>query len=328
MRIGSNPQKSERKIILTTHHRIIIVVYIPNEEGFYENSFEVFKTCLNSLILTINSNAAITVVNNGSHRKVVDFLNLYLEEKKIDTLISHNSNIGKIDALIGAARGAREKYITLTDSDILFVTGWQENVEEIFAKFSNVGSVSPIPVRAALYFGTSSVLKQILLRRIKYKKTPIPENYDAYNKYLGSINWNLETKVDNMWNVVESNNCKANVGSGHQVLTINRDILFKNVPTNPCLTLVGGTSENDYVDFPIDKSKKLRLATYHNYAFHMGNKLEDWMVDIQKNNKKSQLDIKSELDTKSIDLWNSWFFNKYFGLKKKIIKKSFKRFYK
>jgi hypothetical protein len=328
MRIGSNPQKSERKITLTTHHRIIVVVYIPNEEGFYEHSLEVFKTCLNSLVCTINSQAAISVVNNGSHAKVSNFLNLYLEEKKIDNLISHNANIGKIDALIGAARGTREKYITLTDADILFTTDWQEKVEEIFFNFSNVGSVSPIPVREGLYFATSSVLKQILLRRIKFKSIPIPENFKAYNRYLESINWDLEIKEDNKWNVVESNNCKANIGSGHQVLTIDRDILFGTVPTKPSLTLVGGTSENDYIDFSIDKANKLRLSTYHNYAYHMGNKLEDWMIDIQKINKKSQLDIRSGLDTKSIDLHYSWFFNKYFGLQKKIIKKCFKLFYK
>ena len=43
MRIGINPKKKERKIILTTHHRIILVVYLPNEEGFYKDSFEVFN---------------------------------------------------------------------------------------------------------------------------------------------------------------------------------------------------------------------------------------------------------------------------------------------
>jgi hypothetical protein len=36
----------------------------------------------------------------------------------------------RIDAQIGAARGVREKLITLTDSDILFVKGWQEKVED------------------------------------------------------------------------------------------------------------------------------------------------------------------------------------------------------
>jgi hypothetical protein len=327
MRVGSNPQKSERKITLTTHHRIVVVVYIPNGEGFYEHSLEVFKTCLNSLISTINPNAAITVVNNGSHEKVSNFLNLYLAEKKIDTLISYNINIGKIDALIGAARGAREKYITLTDADILFTTGWQENVEEIFLNFFNVGSVSPIPVREGLYFGTSSVLKQILLRKIKFKSMPIPENFKAYNRYLESINWDLETKEDNNWNVVESNNCKANIGSGHQVLTIDRNILFETVPTNPSLTLVGGSSENDYVDFSIDKANKLRLSTYHNYAYHMGNKLENWMTDLQNNNKKSDINSKNKLDTQSIDLHYNWFFNKKAGLQKSIVKKLFKVFY-
>lgn len=328
MRIGANPQKSERKITLTTHHRIIVVVYIPNEEGFYEHSFEVFKTCLNSLISTINLQAAITVVNNGSHEKVSDFLNLYLKEKKIDTLISHNTNIGKIDALIGAARGAREKYITLTDADILFVTEWQEKVEEIFFKFSNVGSVSPIPVREGIYFGTSSVLKQIVFRKIKFRSMSIPENFKAYNRYLESINWDLEGKEDNRWNVVESNNCKANIGSGHQVLTIDRDILFETVPTKPSLTLVGGTSENDYVDFSIDKANKLRLSTYHNYAYHMGNKLENWMVDLQNNNENVDLNNKTELNTQSTDLHHNWFYDKSFELKKKIVKKLFNTFYK
>lgn len=328
MRLGSNPQKAERKIILATHHRVVIVVYIPNEEGFYKDSLEVFKMCLDSLVSTINSNAAITVVNNGSHKKVFDFLNLYLGEKKIDTLISHNTNIGKIDALIGAARGSREKYITLTDSDILFITGWQEKTEEIFAHFPNVGSVSPIPVRRGVLFGTSSVLKQILLRKINYLSEPIVENFESYNRYLESINWDLETENDKKWNVVEKNNCKANIGSGHQVLTIDRDILFKTTPTNPSLTLVGGTSENDYVDFPIDKANKLRLATYHNYAFHMGNKLEDWMVEKHYSNKKTEKIEINKLNVQSIDIHNSWFYNKYFGLNKKIIKKMFSVFYK
>ncbi|WP_291122458.1 glycosyltransferase family A protein, partial [Flavobacterium sp. UBA6046] len=203
MRLGSNPEKQEKKITITTHHRVVVVVYIPNEEGFYKDSIDVFKMCIDSLVSTLNSKAALTIVNNGSYKKVSDFLNLYLEEKKIDTLVSHNTNIGKIDALIGAARGAREKYITLADSDILFVKGWQEKVEEVFAVFPNVGSVSPIPVRRGLYAGTSSVLKHILLGKIKCMFIPIPENFVGYNRYLESINWGFEDKDNNEWSVVE-----------------------------------------------------------------------------------------------------------------------------
>lgn len=329
MRLGMNPQKEKKKITLTAYHRIVVVVYIPNEEGFYENSLNVFKMCLDSLVSTINVNALITVVNNGSCKKVLDLLELYLKERKIDTLISHNTNMGKIDAQIGAARGAREKYITLTDADILFVKGWQEKVEEVFSGFSNVGSVSPIPVRKGLYAGTSSVLKQILLRNLKFKFIPIHENLENYNKFLSSINWDLDTDKNKKWPVIESKGIKAVIGSAHQVLTIDRDILFMTSPSNPSLTLVGGNSEHNYVDVPIDKAGKLRLATYNNYAFHIGNKLESWMIDIQGNNLNDKTKEVSKLmvTTTSSNLFHSKSKDKIYGFKKMIVKKIFSFLY-
>lgn len=328
MRIGSNPQKQEGKILITTHHRVVVVVYIPNEEGFYKDSFDVFKLCIDSLVSTLNSKALLTIVNNGSHKRVADFLNGYLEEKKIDTLITHNTNIGKIDALIGAARAAREKYITLADSDILFVKGWQEKVEEVFAVFPNVGSVSPIPVRKGIFSGTSSVLKYILLGKIKYMFIPIPENWVGYNRYLESINWGFEDKDTNKWPVVEKNGLRAVISSGHQVLTIDRDILFTTTPSNPSLTLVGNLSEHNYVDVPIDKAGKLRLSTYHNYAFHMGNKLESWMVEVQEGNRKTidKVEDSGKTALPSPDLFNSKIKDKWYGLRKMILKKIFALF--
>lgn len=328
MRVGMNPQKEERKVILKTNHRIIIVVYIPNEEGFYKDSLNVFKLSLDSLIATTNSSAAITVVNNGSYEKVSDLLDQYFKEKKIDTLISHNLNIGKIDAQIGAARGAREKYITLTDADILFTNGWQEKVEEIFTVFPNVGSVSPIPVRTGLYARTSSVLKYIILKKIKVKFIPIPENLESYNRFLSSINWDIETNENMKWPVVEYNNVRAIIGSAHQVLTIDRDILFTTTPSNPSLTLVGGNSESDYVDIPIDKSGKLRLSTFNNYAFHIGNTIEDWMLHVHSENDKTKINMESsKLQGLSHDLFNSKAKSKFYNLRKKIIKKAFSFLY-
>lgn len=323
-----NPQKKEKKITMTTSHRIFLVVFIPNEEGFYKNSFEVFKTCLDSIISTIDSHAAITVVNNGSINKVKDLLDKYLNEKKIDSLISHNSNIGKIDALIGAARGAREKLITLTDSDVLFVRGWQENVEEIFLAFSDVGSVSPIPVRTGLFAHTSSVLKKILFKKLKFRLMSIPNNLYNYNRFLSSINWDLEFDENKKWPVVESNGVKAIVGSPHQVLTIDRDILFTTSPSCPSLSLIGKNSVDNYIDIPIDKSGKLRLSTFNNYAFHIGNTLEDWMIDVQNQNlkpyeKKSIIIHGSEMK----DLFNSKFKNKIYSLRKLVIKKIFRLIY-
>jgi hypothetical protein len=49
--------------------------------------------------------------------------------------------------------------------------------------------------------------------------------------------------------------------------------------------LVGNNSEFLYCDQPINRSGGMRLATYNNYAYHMGNTVEDWMRDVQKDNE-------------------------------------------
>ncbi len=286
-----NPQKEHKKIELKEHHRVIVVVFIPKLEDYYENMFEVFKLNLESIISTKNEFCAITVVNNGCCDVVVDYLNGMYANSKIDCLVHHKINIGKIDALIGSARSSREKLITLTDADILFVKGWQENVENVFCNFKDVGSVSPLPIRKGLTSGTISTLKKILLKKAELSFLPIKENFDSYNKFLESIGWDVEKRDDLLWPIISINNNKAIVGSAHQVLTIDREIFFSDVPIKPSLILVGNKSENDYVDFPIDLSGKMRLSTYNNFAFHMGNKAENWMYDIQKNNSITDLNL-------------------------------------
>ena len=309
-----NPQKQDKKIVLKTNHRIIVVVYIPELTGYYQNILQVFKLCLESIIITKSEYCAITVVNNASCKEVFDFLEYSFRSGKIDSVIHHKENIGKIDALIGAARGARESLITMTDVDILFKMGWQENIENIFKNIKNVGSVSPISVRKSINYGTSSTLKKILFCKVKFSLKPIPQNFEDYNRYLQSINWSQEINNDKLWPVIEENGVKAILGSGHQVLTIRREILFKTVPTVPSLTLVGGHSEFDYVDEPINKAGGMRLATYTNFAYHMGNTVEDWMITIQENNIKSKRNQNS--DEASFELpttnfrkpWDWWFY--------------------
>lgn len=291
-----NPQKQSKKIQLKYQHRLIIVVFIPSLEGYYKNVLEVFKLCLDSAITTTNNDCAITIVNNASCDEVGKYLEDKLHKNQIDTVIHHKENIGKIDALIGAARGSREPIITISDVDILFKEGWQKETEDIFSKIKNVASVSPIPCRKFLNYETSSTLSKILLGKVKFKWLSIPENHTAHNRFLESFHWELETDENIKWPVIESNNVKAIVGSGHQVLSMRRALFFDTVPKSPSLTLVGNNSEYLYCDQPINYSGGMRLATYNNFAYHMGNTVEDWMRDIQKENlviSERKEDVKS-----------------------------------
>lgn len=328
MRKGSNPQKSAKKIDLTFRHRVIIVVYIPENTDYYKGVFDVFKTCLQSLQTTVNESCAITVVNNGSNHTLVDFLNEELKNGGIDSIIHYKTNIGKMDALIGAARTAREELITITDTDILFTTGWQEAVEGIFDNFPKAGSVSPIPVQAnALFYNTNSVLKDVVLKKILYKLEQIPVNFVAHNKYLESINWGGKKTKDILWPVITQNNTKAIIGSGHQVMTLKKEVVLKYIPTYPSLTLVGGDSEYVFGDEPTDKAGLYRLATYHNFAYHMGNTLEPWMTEILEENKKLE-HLNGNSSYNNQPNYNA---NKYldynYKLKKKVYRKLFKIFY-
>ena len=146
---------------------------------------------------------------------------------------------------------------------------------------------------------------------------------------MESINWDLESNENVKWPVIEKNGMNAVIGSGHQILTITRDILFRKVPSNPSLTLVGNESEFNYVDQPIDKLGKLRLSTYNNFAFHMGNNVEKWMIDVQNNNlKEVKRDFEVGKDfTQNVDLFDSPVKNKLYNLRKKIIKQIFCLFY-
>lgn len=284
MRVGMNPQKQSKKILLKYRHRLIIVVFIPSLEGYYKNVLEVFKLCVESAIATTNSNCAITVVNNASCEAVAEFLESKLKVNTIDTVIHHKENIGKIDALIGAARASREPIITISDVDILFKHNWQSEIEKIFSTIPQVASVSPIPCRNFKNYETSSTLINILKRKVKFGYEAIEENYEAHNKYLESFHWQQETNKKAKWAVVEYNGQKAIVGSGHQILSMRRELFFSTIPKEPSLTLVGNASEYLYCDQPINLSGGMRLSTYHNYAYHMGNMVEDWMQEVQLEN--------------------------------------------
>lgn len=324
-----NPQKKSKKIQLKCQHRLIIVVYIPSLEGYYKNVLKVFKLCLESAITTTNSNCAITVVNNASCIEVDQFLDAKINSDEIDTVIHHKENIGKIDALIGAARASREPIITVSDVDILFQNGWQSEVENIFARVKNVGSVSPIASRKFINYETSSTLKNILLKNVKFSYQAIPENYDAHNRFLESFHWELETNKDVKWPVIESNGVKAVVGSGHQIVSMRRELFFTTVPKEPSLTLVGNNSEFLYCDQPINLSGGMRLSTYNNHAYHMGNTVEDWMLDIQNKNKEQSHDKEEAYKLSKLPQFNPKMpnFNMY-KLKKRVIHKVFSMLYK
>ena len=321
MRQGSNPQKKDFRIEMKSNHRIVMVVFIPELNGYYQSMFEVIKVSIASLVKTIPSTSKLSIVDNGSCKVVQSYLMDLFDKKEIDSLQLLQENIGKIDALIGAARAVREPIITLTDCDILFKSNWVQETIKVFNNFENVASVSPIPIRWNFNYYSYSTQMEILKGKLKLKFEPIKENFEDYNKFLRSINWgDGEIENTNPWPVLSFNGFKAIITSDHQVLTVRRDILFNNSPKEPSFIRVGSQSEENYIDYAIDSSGGLRLSTYYFYAYHMGNMVEDWMNEIHFDKNEDEYPIlKLQPELKYISK-NDLFFK----IKKKIIKKFFK----
>lgn len=292
MRVGINPAKLNFNVEKKYHHRIIIPVFVPNFEGYFQNLFEVIKICIESAYLTQHGRSAITVVDNASCPEVKSWLDEKFKSGEIETLITHAENIGKVDAIVGAARACREDLITLTDCDILFKKNWQEEVESLFMNFDKVGSVAPFPVARHLYYHTSSTLKSVLLNQnLSFSFQPTDEDMLIKDVY-GSYDWNYEKSYDGLLPVINSKGHKAVIGSGHQVMTIRREVFFQ-MPLQPSFIKIGSNSELNWIDEPINNHGYWRLSTVKNFVSHMGNNVtsseREQFANLQKNNQVPEI---------------------------------------
>ncbi len=277
MRIGYNPHKDQ--IIEKTDyiHQVIIPVFIPNHSDYFKESFSVLELCLKSLFQTVHSKTFITIVNNGSCDEVKEYLQQLFDEHKIHEII-HTTNIGKLNAIVKGLSGTNFELVTISDADVLFVKGWQSETIAIFKQLPKVGVVGIVP-QFNLHKVNSVNLLVDNLWNASMKFLPV-KNEKALSIFYDSIGWDknynhdyLKFSLGLQW----SDDLTVLVGSGHFVATYKRNI-FENIVTyNPYK--MGGYSE-DFLDTMPLKKDYWRVTTYDNYAYHIGNSIEPWMLEI------------------------------------------------
>lgn len=288
MRLGKNPEKDNFELVLENYHRIIIPVYIPNFEGYFADSFEILKLCIGSLLRTVHQKTRITLYNNASHPDIKKYLEeLYQNEPLIDQVFHSKENMGKINAILAAAAGNLEPLITISDADVLFKSGWQTGVEDVFLNFKEAGMVSPVPSSKAFKnFVNSTWYYGLFKGKLRFKDVVDPNGLLRFDKSLGNDK-PLYDKIHLKKYLTISNKKKeAVVGCGHFVATLKREVFDLGTSEPAFIKIVGGV-ENKFIDVPNDNLGYLRLATKNNYAYHLGNTLEDWMHDEYNKTTKS-----------------------------------------
>lgn len=278
MRKGDNISKDKLLEKNSSSHRVIIPLYIPHEKDYYKESFSIFEMCLLSVKKTSISTLKISVVNTGNCVSVHSKLMALLNKGYIDELIIEKDNIGKINSILKVLRTAEERLITISDADVLFLNGWENEVMKIFKSFPKAGMVCPSPVFRTHFRITSNIWMRYLFSK-KLMFSPVKDPH-AMTKFANSIGWPwLDFKYKDVIATVRSEEgLMAVIGASHFVGTYKREV-FRNIPKLNTKYVLGGDSEFLYTDLPVLKEGGYRLSTYDNFAFHMGNVIEDWMAE-------------------------------------------------
>ena len=166
--------------------------------------------------------------------------------------------------------------ITIADADVLFCNDWENAVVSVFEAFPKAGSVSPVPVFRTHFRLTSNIwLRYLFSSKLSFRPVKNPE---ALTRFANSIGWAwLDMKYKDVIGTLKAKNGTiAVLGCSHFVVTYKREV-FDELPKGNSVFQLGGNSEHLYIDVPVIKMGGYRLATYDNYAYHLGNHFEPWM---------------------------------------------------
>lgn len=285
MRVGLNPNKNIVQTQLEYTHQVIMPVYIPNQEGYFKESFDTFQYSVESLLKTVHDKTYISIIDNGCCKIVRDYIDELYTTKKINEIV-HTDNIGKVNAIIKGVVGHTFPLITITDSDVLFMTNWQNETYDILEAFPKAGVVGLTPTLNTSYYLTANVVfSNLLSKRIKFSKIINPDAMLNFYTSIGRAE-DFDKVIDKRNLTLTNNDITACVGSGHYVATY-KGHLFDNIQKFSTYKLGGD------IEFQIDKllldKGYWRLTTHDNYAFHMGNFKEPWMQEELKKLSKSDI---------------------------------------
>jgi hypothetical protein len=280
VRTGANPAKAGLPAYQSQRLGIATIVYIPSQEGYFENSLEILKYMLTSLRPATSQPFDLLVFDNGSCAKVVAELRSLYEQKQIDWLVLSRHNLGKAGAWNWIFAAMPNELICYADSDVLFRPGWLEASLKVLEAFPQAGMVSAQPNFYDVMQGEGKAHLE-LRKDGRYtfgEYWPAREIIDEFCRGIGATEEIAEPFYRSPLPSVTNQELgvAAVIGASHMQFIIPRQVARQAVPLQASMGL--RRAETMSLDYKIDELGCLHLSTQQPYVFHMGNTLSERLL--------------------------------------------------
>lgn len=273
MRKGQNPAKFVKTVAKPQRITVAVLNYIPFLSGFYAETLDVLKVCLDSIRNDAGLPFDLMVFDNGSCAEVRDYLVREKEEGRIQYLILSEKNVGKGGAWNVIFGGAPGEIIAYTDSDVLFSPKWLSRSVEILETFPNVGMVTARP------FHTKPMYYTFTLDWARSEPNAVLESgkfipWDVYREFdlsLGQSEEEIRLRYDetDYWQITYRG-IKAFVGASHWQFTAFKSTLQEFLPFDMSRPM----GEVKQLDERMNNAGFLRLMTPDPLAMNLSNSTE------------------------------------------------------
>ncbi len=270
MRKGQNPAKFVKDVAKPERITVALLNYIPFLSGFYAETLDVLKVCLESMRKDAGLPFDLMVFDNGSCAEVRDFLVKEKEEGRIQYLILSEKNMGKGGAWNVMLAGAPGEIVAYTDSDVLFSPKWLSRSVEILETFPNVGMVTARPFRTPEEYLQASIRWAKEHAQLEQGDLLPYEWFYEFSTTLGFSDEELKKIYSETTDYrITYKNLSVFLGASHWQFTTRKSIITQFLPFDMDKPM----GQVRQLDERMDAAGYLRLMPAERYAQNMSNTL-------------------------------------------------------
>jgi glycosyltransferase involved in cell wall biosynthesis len=233
MRLGQNPAKAIDHVAKPARVTVAVVSYIPFLGGYYSQSLDVLKACLESIWRNTDQPYDLLVFDNASCVEVRTYLTAQQQEGRIQFLVLSEKNIGKGGAWNVIFAGAPGEIIAYADSDIYFLPGWLPAQLKVLETFPNAGMITGMPMWSPAEYSTSTVrwADNQPEARLERGKLLAWEDYWRHARSLGQSEAEAQSHFDAQVDIcLFYQGQRYYIGAGHFQFVARRDVLQRALP--------------------------------------------------------------------------------------------------